>query len=327
MSHKKIVVCSEIKNTSWRWIAHQFPDSYQWTFCRANHAGNSIATMLFRVLASINAVIKARHADAIQSHGPYMAFYCALFLWLFRIKTPHVVYSFNFAELPTGFALKRMKFFLKNIDCLVVSSNMERALYAEYFNIAIEKIDFVRWGVSEPNFNLKQSIVNKPYISTVGGNARDYTTFMAAMAELPDIDAIAVMRPQNLIDLDVPDNVQVLVDVPKDDALSVIKNSVLTVLPLSGTETPCGHVTIVVAMYLGVPIVVTNSSGVSDYIIDLETGIMCESKSVFSMKEAIIKLISDVELSNKIAVNADVFVHENCLEKNYVDHLNQFIGN
>jgi len=326
MDRKHIVVCTEIKNSSWRWISHHFSDSYQWSFCRVRNSSNGLLVIIFRLMASLNAVIKARRADVIVSHGPYMAFYCALFIWMFRLKTPHISYSFNFAELPSGVALKRMKLLFKRVNCFVVSSDMERALYSEYFDIPIEQIDFVRWGVAEPDFNLQASILDKPYISTVGGNARDYKTFMAAMAELPDITAIAVMRPGNLVGLDVPKNVTVLVNISRDEALSVIKHSVLTVLPLMGSETPCGHVTIVVAMYLGVPCVVTDSSGVSDYVTDNETGMLCEPNSLDKMKQAITHLRADEMLGTKLAENAEIFVRENCSEKSYVFHFKSFIN-
>jgi len=320
-----IVVCSEIQDASWRWVTDHFSGSYSWYFSRARNSNNALLTMIHRFFASLDAVMKSRDSDAIISHGPYMAFYCSFLIWLLRIKVPHVVYSFNFAVLPEGMALRRMAFFFQKIDCLVVSSTMERSLYAEYFNIPIGNIDFVRWGVGGPDFTLKPSKLDKPYISTVGGNARDYETFMAAMAALPDVQAIAVMRPYNLEGLKVPDNVSVLTNIPLGDALSVIKNSILTVLPLAGSEIPCGHVTIVIAMYLGVPCIVTNSSGVSDYVTDFETGLLCETNSVGAMKKAIGRLLEDQVLSSKLASSAEEFVHENCGEKNYVDHFERFI--
>ncbi len=325
MAIKNIVVCAEIENVSWRWIASHFTNSYYWSFSRAKNSNNILLTMLFRFLASLKAVAKSGKADVIVSHGPYMAFYCSFLIWLFRIKVPHVVYSFNFAVLPTGMALKRMAFFFQKIDCLVVSSTMERSLYAEYFNIPIENIDFIRWGVAEPKLDVKPRVIDKPYVSTVGGNARDYKTFMAAMAELPEVQAVAVMRPHNLNGLDVPANVKVLTNIPLDEALSIIKHSVCMVLPLVGSEVPCGHVTIVVAMYLGVPCLVTDSSGVSDYVRHEETGLLSEVASVVSMKESIKRLMMNNELSSKLSEGAGMFVRESCGEKNYVSHLAEII--
>lgn len=326
MMTKNIIVCSEIANPEWRWVSHLFPKCYVLKFFCSKVGKNRLATMIHRLVICMRAVINARRADVIVSHGPYIAFYCALFLWLFRQKIPHVVYSFNFAELPDGMTLRRMSFLFKKIDCLVVSSTMEQSLYSQHFNIPINKIDFVHWGVAEPIFDLKPSCIDSPYISAVGGNARDYETFMSVMAQLPHLRAVAVMRPQNMVGLNVPDNVLVLTDIPKDEALSVIKNSVLTVLPLQGAEIPCGHVTIVVAMYLGVPCVVTNSSGVSDYVIDAESGLLCEPKSVDSMKEAITSIITDQGLHDKIVENSRAFVTHECTELNYVNHLKSFLS-
>jgi len=326
MAQKKVIICSEITNPNWKWVTHHFSDDFDWTFCRAKTSSKSILTIFYRVKACINAALKAKNADAIVSHGPYMAFYCAVFLWLFRIKTPHVTYSFNFAEMPRGFALQRMQFFFKKINSLVVSSTMERELYSEYFGIPIGQLDFVLWGVAEPEYELKPAQSDRAYISTVGGNARDYKTFMAAMAELPEHQAIAVMRPHNLVGLNVPENVKVLVNTSKDEALSIIKHSTLSVLPLSGSETPCGHVTIVVAMYLGVPCIVTDSSGVSDYIDNGETGFLVGPSSSESMKSAIRKAFGDDELRSVIAQNSERFAQEKCSEINYKQHFTSFLS-
>jgi len=276
-------------------------------------------------MASFNAVIKARRADVIVSHGPYMAFYCALFIWMFRLKTPHISYSFNFAELPTGMAKKRMKLLFKRVNYFVVSSNIERLLYSEYFDIPIEQIDFVRWGVAEPDFELIPSSIEGPYISSVGGNARDYKTFMAAMAELPEIQAVTVMRPQNLEGLVVPDNVIVLTNTSRDEALSIIKNSSFTVLPLVSSDVPCGHVTIVAAMYVGTPCIVTDSTGVADYLEDNRTGLVYEPKSIENLRGLIEKLWIDKSLCNYISTEAENFVRHDCTELNYVKHLKSIL--
>lgn len=325
MLSKSVVICSEILKPNWRWVSKHFPSSYHCDFYCAKRTNNKFLTIVYRVFTSLSSILKGRKADVIVSHGPYMAFYCAFFIWLFRVKTPHVTYSFNFAHLPKGIALKRMQFFFKKIDCLVVSSLMERTLYSENFSIPIEKIDFVRWGVAAPDFDLKPSLSSQRYISAVGGNARDYNLFMEAMSQLPEIQAIVVMRPHNLEGLNIPKNVDVLTDIPKDEALSVIKHSMFTVLPLVGTETPCGHVTIVVAMYLGVPCIVTESTGVSDYLIHEETGLLCTQNSLPSLIEAIRRLECDSTLTSTITTKAEKFASKECSEKNYAIHFQHFV--
>ncbi len=318
-----VVVGPENFKPSWRWVAHHI-GNIDWLFYLVQK-NNFLPLAITRFNTAFKAVLSAKNCAVLIAQGPYMAFYCAIIKWLLGIKTPLIVYSFNFAELPSGFALRRMRFAFNKIDKLVVSSNMEIQLYAGHFNIPAEKFDFVRWGVNKPEFNNKPPQQEADYICAVGGNARDYRTFIETMRELPEIPAIIVVRPHNLLGLEIPENVKVFTDIPKDDAYSVIANSRLMVLPLAGNEIPCGHVTIVVAMYLGIPSVVTDSSGVGDYISEDETGLLCRPASVESMRQAILKLWRNPALCSKLSANGVNFAQTLCSEQNYVTHFKHFI--
>ena len=319
-----VVLSPEHTNASWRWVASHF-DALEWSFFSPEPSSKALLPWQ-RLLATFKAVIKARQTDVLVSHGPYMAFYAALLLWLLRMRTPHVVYSFNFAELPFGLTLLRMQFAFKKIDKLVVSSRMEIELYANHFKIPPEKFDFVRWGVNKPDFQDSPPKLDGNYICAVGGNARDYPLFMAAMKALPDIPAIVVVRPHNLVGLEIPNNVTVLTNIPKDEAYSVIAHSRFMALPLKGDEIPCGHVTIVVAFYLGIPTIATDSSGINDYIIDNETGLLCLPGSAESMKSAIIKLWNNQAIRAKIGPKGKAFAEANCSEQNYVTHFKDYLA-
>jgi hypothetical protein len=66
--------------------------------------------------------------------------------------------------------------------------------------------------------------------------------------------------------LDVPPNVRVIVNAPFEEAMNILQYSAFTVLPLSTSTTPCGHVTLVCAMHLGKTVVATASAGIADYM-------------------------------------------------------------
>jgi len=318
-----VVVSSENTPPSWGWIAKHI-DTFDWSFFKPPKV-KSFQLVFYRIITAFKAVRKAAQSDVLVSHGPYTAFYCALFKWLLRVRTPHIVYSFNFSELPQGFAIKRMSFAFNKIDRFVVSSHMEIDLYSDYFNLPANKFDFVRWGVNFPEFNNKPPKHDADYICAVGGNARDYATFIDTMRDLPHIPAIVVVRPYNLVGLQIPDNVTVLTNIPKDEAFSVIANSRLMVLPLAGNEIPCGHITLVVAYYLGIPSIVTNSSGIEDYVTDPETALLCAPGSKESMLQAVTRLWQDPGLCKEISQNCGHFAQTLCSEQNYVDHFKHFI--
>ncbi len=321
---KVVVISSEHTQPTWRWIDKHF-DTIEWFFYRAGQ-GHPRWLPLRRFIASLQAILKAAKSDVIVSHGPYMAFYCAILMWCFRIRTKHIVYAFNFAELPAGISLKRMQFAFGKIDKLVVSSTMEIGLYSEHFKIPAERFDYVRWGVGTPGFIDSGNVLRKDYICAVGGNARDYGTFMAAMRKLPDIPAVVVVRPHNLIGLDIPSNVTVLTNIPKDEAYSVIAHAKLMALPLKNDEIPCGHVTIVVAFFMSVPVIVTDSSGIRDYVNDYETGLLCAPGSPDSLQEKIAELWNSPDLRDELAQRGKTFAEMECSEQNYVKHFHRYLA-
>ena len=57
-------------------------------------------------------------------------------------------------------------------------------------------------------------------------------------------------------------------NVPSGRANNILAFSRFMVLPLAGSEVPCGHVTLVAAMHLKKAMVISNSLGVSDYVQD-----------------------------------------------------------
>ena len=143
------------------------------------------------------------------------------------------------------------------------------------------------WGVGEPPVTQPEaSIESGDYICAIGGNARDYPLLMEAMARLPDIPLVAVMRPHNASSLKVPPNVRVRVDLPLGETHNITKFSRFMVLPLIGSEIPCGHITLVTSMRLSKAFIVTDSCGVSDYVEEGVNGLTYEAHSVDSLADA-----------------------------------------
>ena len=70
------------------------------------------------------------------------------------------------------------------------------------------------------------------------------------------------------------------INLPLGDAMNVLHHSRFMVLPLINSEVPCGHVTLVAAMHLGKALVITDSTGVSDYVRNGENALTGPTGSV-----------------------------------------------
>jgi glycosyltransferase involved in cell wall biosynthesis len=316
----------------WRWFEAHHAGRVRWEFVHAVPANLLERRVLRPNLASIRGSWQAvravrRHGGRILfTHEPRCAARCALFRRLTGVRVPHVAWSFNFTRLPHGPRRRFLAAAYADVDRFIVYSTMEQTLYSEAFGIPPEKIDVLLWGVGPPLVTRPEApIETGEYISAVGGNARDYPTLMTAMARLPDIPLVVVMRPENAVGLTIPPNVRVRLDSPLGEANNIIKFSRFMVLPLAGSEVPCGHVTLVCAMHLGKAFVITNSSGVRDYVQDGVNSLTCEAADPVALAERIRTLWDDPERAHRLGASGGHFAEVHCGERAIRDHLDRIL--
>lgn len=268
------------------------------------------------IRACYQAVRKASKGNArlLITHDPRASFLCALFCRLLQVDVEHYVDSFNFSELPKGVRRRLMRFAFRQIALFSVHSSMERGLYSQYFQIPIDRIRLRLWSIGIPDVSPAHPLEKCRYISSIGGNGRDYRTLIEAARKLPEIPFVLVVRPENLNGLDLPANVKALVNAPFPEAMNILQHSAFTVLPLSGSTVPCGHVTLVCAMHLAKAIVSTDSTGISDYVLDGYNGLLCKTLSPDSLAQAIIALWQDPDEVARLSENSRRFGAEHCSE-------------
>lgn len=267
----------------------------------------------------------SENAALFISHDPKNTFIAERFLRLRHFKGVHLAYSFNYAMLPQGIRHRMHKRAFKTVDRFVVYSTLERQLYHEHFGISMHKLDFVHWGVNPPVDDQSPPIIPGRYICAIGWNSRDYQCLLEAMRTLPQIPLALVVRPDNVVGLNIPANVRVLSNVPFAAAMNVLRHSEFMALPLVGPAVPCGHVTLVNAMHLGKALAITRSSGVTDYVRDGENALMCESGNVEELREAIKRLWEDTELRLKMGANGLQFATEYCTEEKIVQNFRRLL--
>src|ERR1035441_6481092 len=191
---------------------------------------------------------------------------------------------------------------------------MERELYSSYFDIPKERIRLRLWSIGTPEVEPALPLQNGRYVSSIGGNGRDYRSLVEAARLLPNIQFVLVVRPQSLSGLDVPANAKALVNLPLGEAMNVMKHSEFTVLPLSGVRVPCGHVTLVCAMHLEKTVIATRSAGISDYVFPGYNGVLCDPLSPESLASEIERLWEDHSEVARLSGNNRAFGREHCSE-------------
>ncbi|MBE9040778.1 glycosyltransferase family 4 protein [Oscillatoriales cyanobacterium LEGE 11467] len=323
-----IVCCTPFSNHSWQWFAPELKsETLRWHFFYLKPEGllekyvRQPNLAMIRTCRQAVLAVKQHGATILFTHEPAVSFWCALFIKQLGVDVEHIAYSFNFPKLPKGMKRRWMTSAFANISRFVVYSTMEKQLYHDYFGIPLERIDVCLWSVGMPESQPKTPLETGDYICAIGGNARDYRSLMAAMEQLPDIPLVLVARPHNLKNLDIPANVKVRVNIPKPHATNIVEHSRFMVLPLVGTEVPCGHVTLVATMHLGKAFIITNSEGVSDYISDGSNALTCDAFAPDLLAQKIRTLWDNPQLCQELGANGRQFATDNCSEVSARQHL------
>jgi glycosyltransferase involved in cell wall biosynthesis len=321
---KRIVALHEITDPAWRWVSRHMPE-YEWQFVFAPPATGSVGNRVKRQMAGLRAARLGRSADLVISFGAGLASVLEFGRRALGVKMPHCCYFLNYDRLPQGFTRARQRRAYRNVDRFVVSSGVERLLYTDHFDLDPKKFDVILWGVNPPEVS-EGRMIEGDYVCAVGGNARDYSMLMQVARIRPEVPFVVVARPVNLQGLDIPANVRTLTNIPFADAMAIIRDARAMALPLKTTETPCGHVTIVGAFYLGTPVAVTASAGIEDYVTDGATGLVTPTGSAEAMGAAIDRLWSDRALATKLGESGRNFANLHCTEANYPAHVRKLLG-
>ena len=314
----------------WQWIAPQLSQHLplDWELVSALASARRFrlpGVNLDRARAAITlrTALKREHKDAVISIGPSNSCYVEALAQLGRARVPHLAWGFNFTDLPIGARAKWARHLLRSVDQFVVFSTAERYLYSEFFQVPVERFHFVRWGVNAPITEPGPRTINQRYVVALGGEARDYATLCAAASRLPSLRFVLIVRPNSLANITVPQNVTVFVNLPTAEAWTLVWHADVAVVPLRNDRTPNGHVTLVGGMHLGKAQVVTDSTGVYDYVNDEQNALLAAAQDAKALGLAIERLFDDDVLRCRIGAAARDFARANCTEATTVAFVKQ----
>jgi glycosyltransferase involved in cell wall biosynthesis len=327
-----VVCCTDILDPSWRWIEGRLADTgvrFEFARCGFVHDFEHRSSFhVARLRGCLDAVLLARRtrARAIVALGPPLAAWCAFFARGLGLSVPILAHTFNFTRLPHAAKRPAFAWALSEIDRFVVFSTMERELYSRAFGLPLERIDVQMWGVRPPEVDSFETPLEPgEYVCAIGGNARDYRTLVESARMLPHVRFVLVVRPESLAGLSVPANVRVHVNLPIGKTMNALAHSRFMVLPLESSEVPCGHLTLVAAMHLGKAFVITNSSGVRDYVREGENALTVPAGDSTGLAAATDRLWNDPALCESLGQNGKRFAARECTEERIVEHFRSWL--
>ena len=144
-------------------------------------------------------------------------------------------------------------------------------------------------------------------IMSSGRASCDWENLLEAVADLPQYQVLLVHGKKDLKRLgrvNIPNNCELLCDIPLIEHDRLLEESACYVISLLETQGSSGHVRLSHAIHLGVPVIVTATCGIEEYVIDAVTAIVVPPGDPEALKKAILRLMGDSVLQSALAENA-----------------------
>jgi glycosyltransferase involved in cell wall biosynthesis len=245
------------------------------------------------------AVQAAMRGNILISHLPLMSGALEATRLVGLRLPPHLAFAFNFTDLPRG---KRQRFLQKcfaGIDQFCVYSRYECDLYSSFFDLPPSRFRATLWTQQPPRAcPVPPTGRLRPFVAAVGAEGRDFSTLITTARRLPNIDFLIIVRStaRHAEALAAaPDNVQVKFDLPAEEVWGHACNANAVLVPLQSETTCCGHITIVSAQQLGIPVVTTRSHATREYTEDWESTLVAQPRDAGQMARAIETVVDEHE--------------------------------
>jgi len=329
----RIACVTEKPDPNWEWLRGRviWRRPLEWRFYRCGPRGPVDRALKRPLVGRISEGLRLREAarrgefDLIVTHLPYVAAWMSDLVGGDAGGAKRLAFAFNFTDVPQGMQRARMRRSFSRIDRFTVFSTLERDMYARQFDIPKDRMDIVLWGANPPITAPKPRVIAEPYVVALGGEARDYATYAEAARLAPGSTFVAVTRPSSFAGVSVPPNVRRFVNIPWEDAWSLVYHAAAAVIPLRDDLAPNGMVTFVGGMRLGKAQIVSRSEGLSDYAIDNETAIVVPPRDPQALLAAIERLTSDAALMRRIGETAKSFAAAHCSEAATAAYFRDFL--
>lgn len=308
---KKILVVTPLENQSFTWVAEgELRERYDWFFINLGNMNRRS----WRIVLDGLMVRQKKEYDLVISMDYYLTIGLALRKFFLGGIRNHLSYGFNKSRDSLFERQHLVRVFLSSVlrkcDCFVVHSIAEAKIFSGYFNLPPDRFLFRHWGADLPVYTEEGRLREKfsivgDFVCAIGRNNRDYELLFRAVKDL-DVSVVVVAPDYALAGLNVPCNVKILSDLTMGDSLGLINASMVNIVPIKDASRGAGHMTIVFAMHMGKPQIITDVDTIRDYFTP-EQVIGVEHGSALELSRAIKRLASNSAAREALGASSVAF--------------------
>jgi glycosyltransferase involved in cell wall biosynthesis len=247
----------------------------------------------------------AAGADAIFSDGEHVGIPLGIAMEAIGPARPHVVLGHHLTSRSKPWMLRWLRHM--GITRVLVHSRAQLQIAIDTLGFTTKSAAFVPY-YADARFWRPQPIVPQQLIVSAGREHRDYATLAAAVKDLPVQTVIAagsLYSPAAMCRMPkaMPANVSVGTRTPH--ALrDLYAQAEVVVVPLIPSDFQAGVTTILEAMAMAKPVVVTATDGQRDIVIDGETGVLVPPYDVQALRGELDRLLANPAERRRLGANA-----------------------
>ncbi|RIK29310.1 MAG: hypothetical protein DCC56_13220 [Anaerolineae bacterium] len=209
------------------------------------------------------------------------------------------------------------------VHCASMKENLIR------LNVPAGKIQVIHFSIDQ-NFFAPQPYVKQEtdLIASVGETrSRNYNSLFQAAAGLPAKIEIAgygywyAREKNDSIKSKIPNNVIAAKRLSYDELRNLYARASFVVLPLEDLVYSAGATSTLEAGSMGRAVIAFRSKGITEYIVDGETGILVEPGNVAGLRDAISYLLANPAEAERLGANARRRINERFRLETYVQNI------
>lgn len=223
-------------------------------------------------------------------------------------KSNHVIVEF-FTGVPNRWSVIAlwplvrvlMHYSLNSAHTILVHSSAETSIYRDLYGLHRPVLRFVRFGGTATL--LTRPTTDEGFIVAAGSDNRDFESFIEAVRDI-EVQAVIIAPKGTLCHRNLPPNMRLYEDCPRETYLDIISRAQVVVVPLKDKARSLGQVVLSNAISLGKPVIATRTVGTVDYIHHYETGVLVRCYDAPALRDAILNLSGDAEIRRYLGVAA-----------------------
>jgi glycosyltransferase involved in cell wall biosynthesis len=279
--------------------------------------------MKLNLAESIMAARRLSNHSAVLSTSERVAIPLAAMLKMSKTNTPHVVIGHKLSSRFKS-SLFQVWPLHKSFDHLICVCRAQADFAVNELSVPASKVDFVYDKVDRKFFQ-PQGTAAGDFILSVGQEQRDYDTLLKAISstgiKLVIVASSRWSDRQMEVRLNGTESVTVLSHISYRELRSLYAAARLVVVPLFDVSYAAGVNTVLEALAMAKPLIVSSTPGISDYVIPEETGKLVPPENITTLKDAIHCLWDRAGERKRLGENARQAIDERMNLDNYVDRV------